>query len=377
MRWFIAFILLLLTIPAFSQSRNLAESARARMKQMRTSHFAYKDKLRAEHEAFKKEVMAKWGDKSMVESTKKEWVEYSDDKESRTKVDFESGTVTVEVISDKGEPQSATKARLEESVSNLLESKGKTIDFKSEVVEQKPVTEKPVLDGQIDTSKYVGPSVSKEGGKLAEKIVDSEQTESRKVQTQEGEKKISSITLQLAPDHLNQRARKYEGIINRYSKQFGVDEPLIYAVMEQESAFNPMARSHVAYGLMQLVPSSGGKDAYMYADKIDDEPTPEFLYNPDNNVRLGTAYLKILMERNFNNVKDKTNRMLCAIAAYNTGAGNVAKAFTGNTALGRAVEKINSMDNKSLFNHLKERLHHPEARDYVQKVTSKMVKYVK
>ena len=126
-----------------TMTQYLAESARERMKQMRTSHFAYKDKLRAEHEAFKKEVMAKWGDKSMVESTKKEWVEYSDDKESRTKVDFESGTVTVEVISDKGEPQSATKARLEESVSNLLESKGKTIDFKSEVVEQKPVTEKP------------------------------------------------------------------------------------------------------------------------------------------------------------------------------------------------------------------------------------------
>ncbi len=83
------------------------------------------------------------------------------------------------------------------------------------------------------------------------------------------------------------------------------------------------------------------------------------------------------MIRNFQNIKGKANRILCTIAAYNTGAGNVARSFTGNTALGKAVEIINSMGNKELYDHLKTKLHHPEARDYIQKVTSKMVKYIK
>ena len=61
----------------------------------------YQDYLKAEKEAydkFVKEMSAMWGGGNVVESTKKDWVEYSDDGKSRSVVDFEQGEATIEII---------------------------------------------------------------------------------------------------------------------------------------------------------------------------------------------------------------------------------------------------------------------------------------
>ncbi len=377
MRIFATILLLLVGIVSFAQNSSIAERARSRREAIRNAHYSKAEQLKAEHEAFRKAVMAKWGDVQMVEGTRKVWVEYSDDISSRSRVDFENGVVTVEVVSDKDEPQRATTKRLEESVATLLQSKGKTTDFKSKVVEQKPVTQKPILENQVDVAKYGISGMVSSFADAAKRIVSGEKKSSRSVSTSEGEKKVSSVTLQLAPDHMVTRAAEFASAIKKYSEKYGIDEPLVYAVIEQESSFNPKARSLYAYGLMQLVPDRGGKDAYMYVYHVDGEPTPEFLYVPDNNIQLGTAYLKIIMTRDFPNVKDRINRMLCTIAAYNTGAGNVARAFTGKFDPDDALPQINGMSNGQLYNYLKEKLHHPEARGYIKGVTSKMKKYVK
>ena len=198
------------------------------------------------------------------------------------------------------------------------------------------------------------------------------------VRTVEGEKKIVKIEMKLVEDHIPKRAEQFKGIIKTHSNKFAVDEPLIYAIMEQESAFNPAAKSYVpAYGLMQLVPKSGGRDAYNYVYKQDNIPTADFLYNPENNIQLGTGYLQLLMTRYFAGVTDPQCRMLCAIAAYNTGAGNVSRAFTGNTNIKKAIPHINKLSYDQLYNHLRSKLPHAETRDYVKNVTSKMEKYKK
>ena len=69
--------------------------------------------------------------------------------------------------------------------------------------------------------------------------------------------------------------------------------------------------------------------------------------------------------------------MLCAIAAYNTGAGNVSRALIGSTNVSKAIDKINSMTFDQLFSYLRSNLPHAETRDYIHKVTSKMEKYMK
>jgi mRNA-degrading endonuclease toxin of MazEF toxin-antitoxin module len=88
---------------------------------------------------------------------------------------------------------------------------------------------------------------------------------------------VVKVELAMATDYLNEKAAQYKHLVAEFSKVFQIEEPLIYAVMEQESRFNPQAKSHVpAYGLMQLVPSSGGCDAYTYVKKLK-QPTHVYM----------------------------------------------------------------------------------------------------
>ena len=372
----------------------------------------YEKQLKKEYEAFKKEIMEKWGDRTMIESSQKKWVEYGKDKSSRTTVDFENGNVTIEVLADPKDDDKKIQQKLEDAVGDLMNSKGKTVDFDSKVIPTKPLSDEPILKDQIDFSKYSSLNLKRKddgkksqgGSTLAEQsqknkdqkqkqeqvtttpqvkdipkvVVKEEKPVTTPVRTVNGDKKIVKIEMKLVEDHIPKRAEQFKGIIKTHSNKYSVDEPLIYAIMEQESAFNPAARSYVpAYGLMQLVPKSGGRDAYNYVHNQDKIPTADFLYNPENNIQLGTGYLQLLMTRYFAGVTDPQCRMLCAIAAYNTGAGNVSRAFTGNTNIKKAIPHINQLTYDQLYNHLKSKLPHAETRDYVQKVTSKMEKYKK
>ena len=162
-----------------------------------------------------------------------------------------------------------------------------------------------------------------------------------------------------------------------FSQIFQIEQPLIFAVMEQESRFNPEATSWVpAYGLMQLVPKSGGLDAYNYVYRNTWAPTRSYLFVPRNNIELGTAYLRVLMNL-FSSVTDPHCRRLCVIASYNTGAGNVSRAFTGATNLNKAIPLINKYNYEQLYSHLTNRLSTSEARNYVSGVSKRREKYLK
>ena len=438
----------------FEEARQeFADSADAAL----ADYLEYEARLFAEYEKYRDEVMETWGDSVMVESTRKEWVEYSDDRSSRTSVNWETGKVAIEVLVDPADDQETVKARLEQAVSTLLSSKGSTCGFESSVIPDKPISDRPLLEGQIDLSPYgvssvqssgapkpfggknpaapaptrggtldlsrskpqssgsvsPSPSVKPQGGTMADKAKDqrrvAEQAQKKAkeeaerksmeqealaavpaavvasqtpavqtVNTAEGVKNVVTITMELVEDHIPKRAEKFKGMVSRHSAAYSVDEPLIYAIMEQESSFNPAAQSWVpAYGLMQLVPKSGGRDAYRYVHKEDAIPSADFLFDPNNNIQLGTGYLKLLMSTTFKKVENPQCRMLCAIAAYNTGAGNVSRAINGTTNISKAIPTINTMSYDQLFAHLKKALPHAETQDYIQKVTSKMQKYIK
>ncbi|NVJ91950.1 MAG: DUF3393 domain-containing protein [Methylocystaceae bacterium] len=158
--------------------------------------------------------------------------------------------------------------------------------------------------------------------------------------------------------------------IEEVSDKYGLPASLILSVIKNESAFNPRARSHAnALGLMQLVATSGGKEAYTYLMGYEATPNPRILYDPHENIKLGATYLYLLKTRYFGKVKDPKTRLYLTIAAYNTGPGNVAKAFTGKMKLKGAIAKINTMSAQEIYRHLLKNLPYQETKTYLARVS--------
>lgn len=98
---------------------------------------------------------------------------------------------------------------------------------------------------------------------------------------------------------------------------FTVDPALVYALIRQESRFNPDARSPVgAMGLMQLMPATAALTAGDDRFRSD----RDLLRDPGVNMRIGQDYLNVLANEQVG------DDLLMVVAAYNGGPGAVAKA---------------------------------------------------
>ncbi|MEB2325149.1 MAG: transglycosylase SLT domain-containing protein [Sorangiineae bacterium] len=103
--------------------------------------------------------------------------------------------------------------------------------------------------------------------------------------------------------------RPYHAVVEGEAKKNGVSEALIYAIMREESAFDPRAESPAeAYGLMQLVVPT----AKLYAKGL--PVSPSALKTPVISITLGARALAKLAGTFENNP-------LLAIPAYNAGPG--------------------------------------------------------
>ncbi|HJN23779.1 MAG TPA: lytic transglycosylase domain-containing protein [Rhodospirillales bacterium] len=99
---------------------------------------------------------------------------------------------------------------------------------------------------------------------------------------------------------------------------FSVDRALIYAVIRQESGFNPKAKSWAgARGLMQLMPRTA---SFVARDSRFRGSKKRALFKPEVNLKLGQKYIRILL----GDAKINGGLFLLA-AAWNGGPGNLSK----------------------------------------------------
>jgi soluble lytic murein transglycosylase-like protein len=101
------------------------------------------------------------------------------------------------------------------------------------------------------------------------------------------------------------RPGRFDDLIERHATIQGLSPELVRAVIQVESAFNPVAvSSKGAMGLMQLMPATA-RDLGVH------DP-----FHPEQNIRGGAKYLRWLLDRYDGNVE-------LALAGYNAGPGAV------------------------------------------------------
>ena len=164
------------------------------------------------------------------------------------------------------------------------------------------------------------------------------------------------------------KAAKYLPDIRRNAERFRLDPGLILAIIHTESYFNPLAVSRAgAIGLMQLMPLHGGREAYQFLYDSAGMVRKEHLYSPQLNLELGSAYLYLLENKYFADIKEPVKRRHLIICAYNWGPTAIQ-----NKILNRY--DVKRMSSKQVFDLLCRKT--PlETRKYLVDVTRRMINY--
>ena len=353
----------------------------------------YRKTILDAYKNYRDEIAKVWGKKNTVVSNNRKWAEYHDNLQQRHVVDFEKGSVTVEVIVDKRDKNN--KAFIKEKLNKaIIQTVTKDADKRS-ILEVAKKPDQPAFKRKESTKPVLQQQVKNKSGRFvtaqnAKSFANETTKKSLKIKRQKGsdgvERVVASTKFALIPNHIRKRAERFKTQVKKYANHFKVSPNLVFAVIETESFFNPVARSHVpAFGLMQLVPHYRAREAYRFLYNKDKILSDRFLYDANNNIELGSAYLHVLYHKHMKKIQDKKARLWCSIAAYNTGPTNVFRAVIGKYRRSvhrrysrwkdKAIREINKMNSEQLYQHLRKKLPYSETRSYIKKVRSRMAKY--
>jgi membrane-bound lytic murein transglycosylase C len=305
-----------------------------------------------------------WGMNEVLIAGPKDYVKYSDQYYTRSHINFDAGTITIETISGTDPAASLRQA----IISTLLvgDDPG-NVDLYSDAndiqISREPMLYGQVLDNTGQPIRWIGRANS-----FADYLV-----QNKLMRRQSGMHIIYSVTIQMVPNHLNKRAHKYLPMIREASAKYSVDQSLILAIMQTESAFNPYAVSNAdALGLMQVVQHTAGVDVFKSEGKWG-KPSRSYLFDPQNNINTGTAYLAMLQNVYLGNIDNPTSRRYAVITAYNGGAGSVLRVFSQNKA--QAFNIINNMAPGDVYTTLTTKHPSAESRRYLYKVNNTQRSY--
>lgn len=357
--------------------------------EQKTKREAFYDAYMKRYAEYKAKVQAAWQSEAEL-PTRSKFVDYSDDLSQKVVVDYELGEIRIEALVDANiepDPQLVQQAldRLQQqSVAETLAESELTpgirtsnenkvlatfapdvtvADLASRVVEEEVVA--------VPVEADISASAATDGAAPA--------TADAAESADASDKRIKRYRIRLTDDNIYQRrAQQYAPAIANFSTQFEVPQDLVFAITQTESSFNPLAQSPIpAFGLMQIVPTSAGLDVNRLVFDVPNAPDEQVLFDPDSNIRMGTAYLHLLQTRYLRGITDPLSRQYCVIAAYNTGAGNVASVFhpQGKRQIGPALKVINELTPDQVYQRLFTELPYEETRNYLQKVTAVMPTY--
>jgi len=305
-----------------------------------------------------------WGFNEVLIAGPKDYVKYTDGYQTRSHINFDQGTITVETIADTD-----PAARLRQAIITtlLMGDDPGSIDLYSDVNDI-PISKQPFLYGQVVDNTGEPIRWQWRAARYADYLL-----QTRMKSRSNGLRTIYSITINLVANHLDKRAHKYMGMVRQASRKYGVDESLILAIMQTESSFNPYAVSRSdALGLMQVVQHTAGKDVFRAQGKSG-TPSRSYLFDPQSNIDTGTAYLAMLNNVYLGGIANPTSRRYAVITAYNGGAGSVLRVFSSDKI--KAANIINTMQPGDVYETLTTRHPSAESRRYLYKVDTAQKSY--
>ncbi|RUO27099.1 DUF3393 domain-containing protein [Aliidiomarina minuta] len=305
-----------------------------------------------------------WGKDEKEVSSDKRLVKYSNDYQARAIVDFERGYLRVETIATENPREQLQRA------TQLALLTPKDLSIEDIFSDRQPQTgAEPFLLGQVLDHEQQPIRYEWRANRFADYLV------SNHLQQQSlDDRRIYAVQTPLVDNHLKLRQLQFSEYVLASAQQYQVSPALVYAVIEVESSFNPYAVSHAnAFGLMQVVPATAGRDVFEKVKKIAGEPTRQQLFQPDFNIDIGSAYLYLLDDLYLPRVLNPQSRRYAMISAYNGGAGNVFRAFSADRET--AVRRINSMTPDQVYQHLTTTHPFAETRRYLEKVQQAVNQY--
>jgi len=314
--------------------------------------------LREQQEAWDRmvaEINRVWLDS--LTTTKTEWVDYSDQYSTRSYVNFDKGDMVLATMVKTSQTRIAdlSKERIRRQLAKVISSNNPS--------------GRAILAGQI---------VDKRGQSVTQQTLDRYLNREvfpqvrRDPQPTVGKDGVSryklSVPIKMVPNHTLVRARPYMPEVSRQARRFRLRPELVMAVIHTESYFDPLARSHVpAYGLMQLVPIYGGREAYQHVYGRDRVLPANYLYQPTNNIELGAAYLNLLIYKHFAAETNPVKNLYLSVCGYNWGPTSIRRKIIRRYP-------THSMTPEQLYQVLRQRTPR-ETRDYLQRVTQRMGMY--
>jgi len=302
-----------------------------------------------------------WGKREVLTPNNKRYVKYTQNYMSRAVVQFDQGLITVETL-DPAKPDDSLRNAIVTTL--LTPDDPRAVDLYSD--KTIALSGRPYLYGLVEDQHGRNIDTPTLADGYASHLMQSRK-QTRSVHTEQGERQVHYVQFTMVSDYENRQAQRYAPMVEKYAARYGVSKSLIFAVMKTESNFNPFAVSSApAYGLMQLVPETGGRDAYQMVKGYSHTPSREYLFQADNNIELGTAYLNILEQRYLGEIQNPLTREYCTIAAYNGGAGNVLNMFSKDRA--KAPDVINRTPPAEVYRRLRDEHPRDETRRYLVKV---------
>ena len=315
-----------------------------------------------------------WGKKEARLPDRTHYVKYTQGYLSRAVVDFDRGEITVETLDEKN-PGGSLKSAIVATL--LTPDDPRAVDLFSDSAIRLSGEHAPYLSGLVLDNAGHAITTPEQAERFAAAL--SGHAQARTVKTGAGNKSAHFVKFSMVSNFSNKQAEKYRPLVEKFARVYYISPSLVFAIMRTESNFNPFAVSSApAYGLMQLVPSSGGRDAYKRARGSNEIPSKQYLFNAENNIELGVAYLSVLAFDELDEVADPASREYCVISAYNTGAGNVLRTFSGSAKQrDAALREINHLSAPAVYDKLRQQLPYAETRQYLQKVVGFRKQFVR